>query len=90
MLGHYRPQIDASDVLQRLGLTKEGYFVVSAHREENIESERSFTKLVVVLNAVAADHGLPVVVSTTRTQKRIDATGEAVSPGAADEADGFS
>lgn len=81
VLTHYRPQIDASDVLQRLGLANEGYFVVSAHREENIESERSFTKLVAVLNAVAEDHGLPVVVSThPRTQKRIDATGAQFHP----------
>jgi UDP-N-acetylglucosamine 2-epimerase (non-hydrolysing) len=52
------------------------YFVVSAHREENIESDKSFEKLVDVLNAVAEDYGMPVVVSThPRTQKRIDSTG---------------
>ncbi len=75
VLHHYLPQIQASDALARLGLTAEQYFVVSAHREENIESDRSFAKLVQVLNAVAEDHGLPVVVSThPRTQKRVDAT----------------
>jgi UDP-N-acetylglucosamine 2-epimerase (non-hydrolysing) len=76
VLTHYRPSIDASEVLTRLSLTAGQYFVVSAHREENIESSQSFSKLVGVLNAVAEDHGLPVIVSThPRTQKRIDATG---------------
>jgi UDP-N-acetylglucosamine 2-epimerase (non-hydrolysing) len=59
-----------------LSLQTQQYFVVSAHREENIESDKSFTKLVSILNAVAEDHGLPVVVSThPRTQKRVDMTG---------------
>ena len=55
VLSFYRPRIDASDVLERLSLEHESYFVVSAHREENIESDRSFTKLVALLNAVAED-----------------------------------
>ena len=81
VLSYYRPRIEASNVLERLELQPGQYLVVSAHREENIESERSFSKLVSVLNAVAEDHGLPVIVSThPRTQKRVDATGAAFHP----------
>jgi len=81
VLHHYLSQIQASDALARLGLLPEQYFLVSSHREENIEPDGSFAKLVQVLNALAEDHDLPVVVSThPRTQKRVDASGTTFHP----------
>jgi UDP-N-acetylglucosamine 2-epimerase (non-hydrolysing) len=81
VLSHYRPKIDASDVLARLEVRANGYFMVSAHREENVDGDASFARLVDVLNAVADRHGLPVIVSThPRTQKRVDATGARFHP----------
>jgi len=82
VLDHYRPRIESSDVLQRLQVAAGGFFVVSAHREENIDSPRAFQRLVGVLNAVAADFGLPVLVSThPRTRRRIEAEGATFHPG---------
>lgn len=81
VLHHYLPQIRTSNALTRLSLSAEQYFLVSAHREENIESDRSFAKLVQVLNGVAEEYDLPVIVSThPRTQKRVDATGVKFHP----------
>lgn len=79
VLAHYAPRIAASDALGRLGLQEGRYFVVSAHREENIESERNFAGLIESLNAVASAYDLAVVVSThPRTRKRIEASGLAL------------
>jgi UDP-N-acetylglucosamine 2-epimerase (non-hydrolysing) len=76
VLNYYREGIDASDVLERLNLVPGEFFVVSAHREENIDSDTNFLKLVDVLNATAETFGHPVIVSThPRTQKRVDAMG---------------
>jgi len=76
VLTNYRPKIEASTILEKLGLTKGGYFVVSAHREENIASEKNFMNLIEILNAVAEQYQLPVIVSThPRTRKMMEKKG---------------
>ena len=79
VLEHFRDQIEASDVLDRLGLEPGGYFLVSAHREENVDSPERLRLLIECLERVAAAWSLPVVVSThPRTRKRLEALGQTI------------
>ncbi|MEY0303577.1 non-hydrolyzing UDP-N-acetylglucosamine 2-epimerase [Providencia manganoxydans] len=76
VLNHYMPQIDSSDILARLKLKKGQFFVVSAHREENVDSPKHLINLAEILNLIAEYFNLPIIVSThPRTRNRIEKQG---------------
>ncbi len=75
VLNHYRPKINASDILDTLKLTKGQYFVVSVHREENVDNLENLRRILLILNRMAEDYRVPVIVSThPRTRKRLEAS----------------
>ena len=81
VLSYYQEGIQASNVLEKLALTEHQFFLVSIHREENVDSDKNFIAFVETLNAMAVVYELPIIISThPRTQKRIDALGVKFNP----------
>lgn len=81
VLNYYLPSIQKSDILERLNLEENKYFVVSSHREENVNNERNFNGLINSLNNIAEKFGYPIIVSThPRTRNQIEAKGVEVRP----------
>ena len=81
VIHHYLPLIEGSEVLTRLGLIEEQYFVFSCHREENVDSDIHLSQLVQTLNDLAEQYGLRIIMSThPRTRNRLDSSGAKLNP----------
>jgi UDP-N-acetylglucosamine 2-epimerase len=81
VLQHVMPKVERSEIVARLGLELDGYFLMSCHREENVESERNFTGFVEILNNLARTTGKRVIVTThPRTRRRVDAGAVVLDP----------
>lgn len=81
VINYYKTQIDSSKILNKLSLKENNYFVVSAHREENVSSNKNFEKLISLLNDLVKTYKLPIIVSThPRTMKSINDSGVTLNP----------
>jgi UDP-N-acetyl-L-fucosamine synthase len=81
VLDFYLPKIKASIILESLKLTTKGYFIVSAHREENVDNPGNLNNILTILNKLASDYKIPVIVSThPRTRKKIENAGMSMHP----------
>jgi UDP-N-acetyl-L-fucosamine synthase len=82
VLNYYLPKINLSQALETLSLKSKNYFLVSTHREENVDNQDNLNKILYVLNKIAEDYTMPIIVSThPRTRKRLEnITGEEINP----------